>query len=71
MSLAKLPGAEPFHHFWEQLLSFAAGSGFTRQLSLHAAVNDGLMVLFFLPVELELKREILVGELSSLKDAAL
>ncbi len=41
------------------------------EMSLHHWVNDGLMTMFFFVVGMELKREMLVGELSDLRQAAL
>lgn len=69
--MANTYDSDAIHHFWEQPLSVAFGASYSLNMSLHHWVNDGLMALFFLIVGLELKREMLVGELSSLRDAML
>lgn len=70
LTIANLYWGDAFRQFWEQPLILGIGSQ-QLEMSIRHFVNDGLMALFFLLVGLELKRELMVGELSSLKDAAL
>lgn len=60
----------PFLAFWETPIGLHFGSlDFSR--SLRHWVNDALMTLFFFVVALELKRELVLGELRNLRMAAL
>ncbi|MGB3716225.1 MAG: Na+/H+ antiporter NhaA [Candidatus Promineifilaceae bacterium] len=65
-----LPGGEGYIHFWEQKLSITVGNLNLSESLLHW-INDGLMVIFFFVVGLEIKREVLTGELGSPRRAAL
>jgi NhaA family Na+:H+ antiporter len=68
--LANSRFSEPFLAFWEQHLAITL-SNFALNKSLLHWVNDGLMAVFFLLVGLEIKRELLEGELSTLRQAML
>lgn len=62
--------AASYFALWETNVTFAFG-GFSLSKTLHHWINDGLMVIFFFMVGLEIKREIAVGELASFKKALL
>jgi Na+:H+ antiporter, NhaA family len=62
--------AESYFHLWEVPVTIGA-PGFGLTESLHHWINDGLMAVFFFMVGLEIKREMLVGELASVRHAAL
>ena len=55
-----------FQNFWEQIIGFPP-----LEKTISHWVNDGLMAVFFFFVGLEIKREILEGELSDWRQAVL
>jgi NhaA family Na+:H+ antiporter len=59
-----------YFHLWDQSLAIGLDR-FVLRRTLHHWINDGLMVIFFFLVGLEIKRELLVGERASLRRAAL
>ncbi|HSW56654.1 MAG TPA: Na+/H+ antiporter NhaA [Ignavibacteriaceae bacterium] len=68
---ANSPWSESYHHFWHTHLTVNLGNFLNLDYSVHHWINDGLMAIFFFTVGLEIKRELLVGELSSVQKASL
>jgi NhaA family Na+:H+ antiporter len=70
LAFANSPLASGYHHALE--IPLAVGlDPFRLELSLHEWVNDLLMAVFFFLVGLEMKRELLVGDLSTRRAATL
>jgi Na+:H+ antiporter, NhaA family len=63
-------GASSYETFWHTGAALEIG-GFDLDLSLHEWINDGLMTLFFFVVGMEIKREMVSGELRDPRTAAL
>lgn len=62
--IANSPWGEPFLSFWDRSTGLL-------DMSIKHWINDGLMALFFFLVGLEIKRELMIGELSTFRRALL
>lgn len=74
--VANSPWGDAYRAFWDIPVAFSVGdfnlfSHGGRTFSMMSFINEFLMAVFFFAVGLEIKREMLVGELSSLKKALL
>lgn len=69
-ALALIVANSPWGGAYEAALQFKLGPSWIRLTALHW-INDSLMAVFFMLVGLEIKREVTVGALSSLQQAAL
>lgn len=75
--IANIPAINQYYFdFWEQEIRLQVGSFnlFSHgghPMSLLSFINDALMAIFFFTIGLEIKREILVGQLASFRNALL
>jgi Na+:H+ antiporter, NhaA family len=70
LAWANSPWRAAYDALWETTLAVRLGR-FAIEADLRHWVDDGLMTLFFLVVGLEIKRELVAGELASWRRAAL
>jgi NhaA family Na+:H+ antiporter len=70
LAWANSPWADSYFSLWQTKLIFGLGDlALSKPLLLW--INDALMAIFFFVVGLEIKREVLIGELSSFRNAVL
>jgi NhaA family Na+:H+ antiporter len=67
--LANSPLADRFQSLWQYKMGIST-SGFELVKPLILWINDGLMAIFFFLIGLEIKRELMIGELNSVKKAS-
>jgi NhaA family Na+:H+ antiporter len=70
LGLANSPWADAFQSLWKTPVGLAIGA-WEVEHSLRHWINDGLMAVFFFVIGLEIKRELVIGELREWRLAAL
>jgi len=68
--ISNSPWNEAYHHLWELEVGVSF-QNFELRKELHHWINDGLMAVFFFVIGLELKRELVGGELRNPRNAIL
>jgi NhaA family Na+:H+ antiporter len=68
---ANSPWYDSYHYLWHDLILTFKFGNIDLTANLHHWINDGLMAVFFFVIGLEIKREVMAGELSTKQKAFL